>query len=231
MPSRLPGRPRRRRLSHPRHPWRASPSRDRTCSRCGSGSASRGAAVSVPATAAIAARTAPLLREKRSSITITRPFRVRVTQPARGHAPLGVQARTIEPVGGPLHTGSAPAGRRISLRRCSDSPQSRPSGVTCLWMTTARIRAVLAATAATALVAHGLSGHGLPRMTDEMAGATAGLCLLLATAVACVAAPRPEAHEPVAVGDAGLADLAATPGPPVDGRARASPSTLQRFRN
>jgi hypothetical protein len=99
-------------------------------------------------------------------------------------------------------------------------------------MTRARIGPLLAATAIAAVLYHGLSGHGLPQVNhDGMAGATAGLCLLLATALGYAAVPKPEVRPP------SLA-TAATPtyvGPPrcpsVDGKARASPSTLQRFRN
>jgi hypothetical protein len=45
-------------------------------------------------------------------------------------------------------------------------------------MTTARIRAPLATTAVTAVLLHGLAGHGMPQMSDDgMTGAAAGLCL------------------------------------------------------
>jgi len=106
----------------------------------------------------------------------------------------------------------------------------RPS-VVCLPMTTARIRALLAATAVITFLAHGLSGHGLPQMSDEMAGATAVFCLLIATAVAYVAATKPDAHHPAIVADAVPKRLDPPPHPPLDGRARASPVALQRFQN
>jgi len=98
-------------------------------------------------------------------------------------------------------------------------------------MTTARIRALFAATAVIALLAHGVSGHGLPQMSDEMAGATAVFCLLIATAVACVAATKPDAHHPAIIADAVPTYLDLPPQPPLDGRARASPVVLQRFQN
>ena len=99
-------------------------------------------------------------------------------------------------------------------------------------MTTGRIRPLLAAAAVAAVLADGLSGHGLPQLShDGMAGAAAGLCLLLATAVAYAAAPRPAPHPPAVVADAAPARVAAPASPPLDGRARASPIALQRFRN
>jgi len=99
-------------------------------------------------------------------------------------------------------------------------------------MTTARIRPLLAATAAAAVLSYGLSGHGLPQMTshDGMVGATAGLCLLLATVLVYAAMPEPETHEPSVVMDA-APNYVDPPQRPLDGRARASPSSLQRFRN
>jgi hypothetical protein len=100
-------------------------------------------------------------------------------------------------------------------------------------MSAGRVRSLLAATAVAAVLSYGLSGHGLPEMSDHdgMAGATAGLCLLLATVLAFAALPTPGAHHtpvlreaaPIAVGSARRA--------PLDRRARASPSALQRFRN
>lgn len=100
-------------------------------------------------------------------------------------------------------------------------------------MTTARIRPLLAATAVAAVLSYSLSGHGLPQMSghDGMAGATAGLCLLLVTVLGCVAAPKPEADHPSVVTDAAPGYVEPPPRPPLDGRARASPSALQRFRN
>jgi hypothetical protein len=99
-------------------------------------------------------------------------------------------------------------------------------------MFTARIRALLAATAVAAVLVYGLSGHGTPQMShDEMTGAAAGLCLLLAIAVAYAQPPKRAAHRPALVADAAPAYIAAPPSPPVDGRARASPVALQRFRN
>jgi hypothetical protein len=100
-------------------------------------------------------------------------------------------------------------------------------------MSTVGIRPLLAAIAVAAVLVYALSGHGTPQMShDEMAGAAAGLCLLLATAVASVAAPKPTAaHEPAVVADGVPAYLPAPSSAPRDGKARASPAALQRFRN
>jgi hypothetical protein len=99
-------------------------------------------------------------------------------------------------------------------------------------MTKARIRLLLAATAIAALLFHGLSGHGLPQMNHNgMAGAAAaGLCLLVA-ALGYAALSKPEAHHPPLVTAATPTYVGPTLRTPADGRARASPSTLQRFRN
>jgi hypothetical protein len=98
-------------------------------------------------------------------------------------------------------------------------------------MTTARIRSLLAATAVVAVMIHGLSGHGLPQAShDAMAGATAGLCLLLATALAFATMPPHGDHTPV-LREAAAVVVSAPPDASLDGRARASPSALQRFRN
>lgn len=100
-------------------------------------------------------------------------------------------------------------------------------------MSVRRVRSLLAATAVAAILSYGLAGHGLPQMSshDGMAGAAAGLCLLLATVLAFASMPRPEAHHAPALRDTSAIAVAPPPPAPVDGRARASPSTLQRFRN
>jgi hypothetical protein len=100
-------------------------------------------------------------------------------------------------------------------------------------MTTARIRPLLAATAVAAVLSYGLSGHGLPQMSshDGMAGAAGGFCLLLVTVLGCTATPKPDTHHPAAVADALPSYFDPPARPPLDGRARASPSALQRFRN
>ena len=100
-------------------------------------------------------------------------------------------------------------------------------------MTGTRIRSLLAATAVAALLAYGLSGHSLPQMSshDGMAGAAAGLCLLLVTVLGYVAAPKPQAHRPIVVTEAEPGYGEPPPRPQLNGRARASPSALQRFRN
>jgi hypothetical protein len=99
-------------------------------------------------------------------------------------------------------------------------------------MTRAGIRSLLAATAIAAVLSYGLSGHGLPQMSHEgMAGAGAGFCMLLAAALGCVASPKPEAHHPAVATEAAPTYLDPPPYPPPDGRARASPTALQRFLN
>jgi hypothetical protein len=100
-------------------------------------------------------------------------------------------------------------------------------------MTTPRMRLLLAVAAVAAVLSYGLSGHGLPEASshDGMAGATAGLCLLLVTVLMYAAAPEPEAHRPTVATDAEPSYVDPPQRPPLDGRARASPSALQRFRN
>jgi hypothetical protein len=100
-------------------------------------------------------------------------------------------------------------------------------------MTTTRVRSLLAATAVAAVLSYGLSGHALPQMSshDGMAGAAAGLCLLLATVLGYVAAPKSQAHRPALVTAAEPIYAGPEMHSPLDGRARASPSALQRFRN
>jgi hypothetical protein len=100
-------------------------------------------------------------------------------------------------------------------------------------MTTARIRSLLAAIAVAAILSYGLSAHGVPQMGshDGMAGAAAGLCLLLVTVLGYVATPNARARRPAVVGDATPTYVGPPPRPPLDGRARASPRALQRFRN
>jgi len=100
-------------------------------------------------------------------------------------------------------------------------------------MSVRRVRSLLAATAVAAVLSYGLAGHGLPQMSshDGMAGAAAGLCLLLATALGFAAISTPNAHHtPVLRGAAPIA-VASPPPAPLEGRARASPIALQRFRN
>lgn len=95
------------------------------------------------------------------------------------------------------------------------------------------LRSVFAAAAAAAVLAYGAAGHGLPQMSSHegMAGSTIGLCFLLVTVVGLVALPRPEGPaRPTRM----LVVETPAPAPalaPLDARARASPSALQRFRN
>jgi hypothetical protein len=99
-------------------------------------------------------------------------------------------------------------------------------------MITARTRSLLAATAVAAVFAYGLSAHVMPQMNHEgMAGAAAGLCLLLVTVLPYVAVPKGETRHPAAVADVAFSYVATPRIPLRDARARASPRTLQRFRN
>jgi hypothetical protein len=100
-------------------------------------------------------------------------------------------------------------------------------------MSARRVRSLLATTAVAAVLSYGLSGHSLPQMSshDGMAGAAAGICLLLATALAFVATPRPDAQPSPVVSEPTPLAVPSPPDAPLDGRARASPRTLERFRN
>ena len=99
-------------------------------------------------------------------------------------------------------------------------------------MTRGEIRRLLAVTAVAAVVAYGLSGHGLPHLDhDAIAGAAGGLCLLLATVVVYAAPPKPAVRRVVLVEDAVTTYVAAPADAAPDGRARASPIALHRFRN
>ena len=83
------------------------------------------------------------------------------------------------------------------------------------------------------LLAYGLAGHAPHQASAdaEMAGAVAALCLLLVTVLGSAAVPRP-APRPESHGEGRLSPLEPRlPLPVVDGRARASPDMLQRFRN
>jgi hypothetical protein len=100
-------------------------------------------------------------------------------------------------------------------------------------MSARRVRSLLAVTAVAAVLSYGLSGHGLPQMSshDGMAGAAAGLCMLLATVLVFAAVPTPGAHHTPVLREATPVAVGSAPRAPLDGRARASPSALQRFRN
>ena len=94
------------------------------------------------------------------------------------------------------------------------------------------MRALLATTAVAAVLVGGLSGHGPHHVMDDgMAGAGAGLCLLLATAVVLSARPARARPEPELLPVDRPSGVATRRGPLVDRRARASPVALQRFRN
>jgi len=100
-------------------------------------------------------------------------------------------------------------------------------------MTRERIRPLLAASAAAAILSYGLVGHGLPQLTahDDMAGAAAGLCLLLATVLVSAALPKNATLRAAVIEVDAPRYTPPAPSSPLDGRARASPSMLQRFRN
>lgn len=98
-------------------------------------------------------------------------------------------------------------------------------------MRPARIRPLLAITAVAAVGFYGLASHGPMTSHDGAMGATAGLCLLLATVLLYTATPRPEPPYSYVVRERLATAVASPPRRSVDGRARASPSALQRFRN
>jgi hypothetical protein len=91
----------------------------------------------------------------------------------------------------------------------------------------------MAATAIAAVLAHGLSGHGLPQMSshDDLMGAAAGVCLLLASTLVFTAMPTPRAGHAAVLRDAAPTVVSPAPRVPLEGRSRASPSVLERFRN
>ena len=96
-----------------------------------------------------------------------------------------------------------------------------------------RIQSLHAAIAVAAVLLYGLAGHGLPQMSSHegMTGTAAGLCLLLATALACVVAPAPDTRLATVAMPEAPARGGSPPRTPMDGKARASPRALQRFRN
>jgi hypothetical protein len=81
-------------------------------------------------------------------------------------------------------------------------------------------------------LAYGLSGHGMPQMShDGVAGAAAGLCLLLVTVLPYLAVPKRETRDVALVVEGTPRYVAWPTTPALDVRARASPHALQRFRN
>ena len=119
---------------------------------------------------------------------------------------------------------------RVAVRRRANRD---PHALTSCAMSTARTRPLLAATAVAAVLSYSLSAHGLPQLSahDGMAGASAGLCLLLATALAYTAIRRPEMQHRAVATDAAPRYVEWPARTALDARARASPSALQRFRN
>ena len=118
-----------------------------------------------------------------------------------------------------------PISRRFSRAALSDR-------VTFSRMTLSRARMLMSTIAVATLLLYGAS-HGLHRMsTDEaMAGAVTSLCVLLVTVLAVSPAQRPETDHELRPGDQPAARFAWPTGLAVDRKARASPRTLQRFRN
>jgi hypothetical protein len=94
------------------------------------------------------------------------------------------------------------------------------------------LRSLLAGAAAAAVLAYGGAGHALPDVNSHegMAGSTLGLCLLLVTVLGLTALPRPERPRTIRA-LALIMPVAVHRAAPLDARARASPSALQRFRN
>ena len=97
----------------------------------------------------------------------------------------------------------------------------------------APLRSWLAAAVVAAVLAYGVGGHGLPQMSSHegMAGAAIGLCLLLVNVLSIVALSRPEGRRQQIRAIAVEAPTAPPTPAPLDAKARASPSALQRFRN
>lgn len=94
-----------------------------------------------------------------------------------------------------------------------------------------RMQMVAASVATAAVLLYGLAGHGLHNLTAHggVSSAAAALCLLLVIAVGYVAVAKPEGLRQ-AVDTILSAEVRSDP-PRPDGRARASPIALQRFRN
>jgi hypothetical protein len=110
---------------------------------------------------------------------------------------------------------------------------ARPPPLTCCLMSARRVRSLMAATAIAAVLSHGLSGHGLPQVSshDDVAGAAAGVCLLLASALVFTVMPTPRRGRTAVLRKAVPIAVSSAPRVPLDGRSRASPSVLERFRN
>ncbi|MBA2425394.1 MAG: hypothetical protein H0V58_08555 [Actinobacteria bacterium] len=100
-------------------------------------------------------------------------------------------------------------------------------------MTLSRARLLMSAIVVAILLLYGAAGHGLHQMsTDEaMAGAVAALCLLLVTVVGCTTVRAPETDRERRFGERPAKLIVWPSDEAIDRRARASPSTLQRFRN
>lgn len=97
----------------------------------------------------------------------------------------------------------------------------------------ARARSLLVTAAVAGVLFYGFAGHALQQRAshEDMAGAAIGLCMLLVTVTGLLAIPRPQVRLAHAVA-ALPAPTSAHPLPAApDGRARASPTALQRFRN
>jgi uncharacterized protein (DUF305 family) len=91
---------------------------------------------------------------------------------------------------------------------------------------------MLAVISTAGVLAYATAGHGLPDMVSHegMAGATIGLCLLLAPALIRLPLRRVGTVARALLALPFPAPVPAPVLPPVDGRSRASPGLLQRFR-
>jgi hypothetical protein len=96
-----------------------------------------------------------------------------------------------------------------------------------------QLRWSLAAIAVAAVLAYGTAGHGVSEIGSHegMAGSAVGLCLLLVTVLGRLLVPRlqipPRPLRTAALAMPAMPLLRTRP----DGRSRASPIALQRFRN
>ncbi len=97
----------------------------------------------------------------------------------------------------------------------------------------ARARMLAASVASAAMLLYGLAGHGLHELTADpgISNAVAGLCFLVVAVLGGVVFSKPRVfRKVVAIGHPPTSE-SAPEAAPADRRARASPVSLQRFRN